>query len=110
MFFPNPQAFDKAYAGSGHSGWIRDVAWAPSSVGGHKIATCGEDKSVMIWQQKSAGGVWTCKVLPVSSHVVWRVSWSVDGSVLATTAADGATCMYKEGVDGEWKQTQTLAA
>mmetsp|Transcript_28012 Transcript_28012/g.69300 ORF Transcript_28012/g.69300 Transcript_28012/m.69300 type:complete len:300 (-) Transcript_28012:139-1038(-) len=100
-------SFDKAFAAAPHSGWVRGVAWAPSGGAQQIIASCGEDKMVHLWCSQ-AGGPWVVKKLPAFECVVWRVSWSVAGCVLATTAADGKTSLWKEQTDTTWKCIQTV--
>lgn len=102
------EAFDRAYKDASHSGWVRDVAWAPSiGLPGQCVASCAEDKLVHIWVQHPAGS-WTCKRLPPFEAVVWRLSWSVAGNVLAVSAGDGKVTLWKEGLDGEWRLLEAL--
>lgn len=35
---------------------------------------------------------------------VWRVSWSVTGSVLSVSDSSGGVTLWKEALDGEWQQ------
>ena len=35
---------------------------------------------------------------------VWRVSWSVTGSVLSVSDSGGGVTLWKEALDGEWQQ------
>mmetsp|Transcript_32210 Transcript_32210/g.79017 ORF Transcript_32210/g.79017 Transcript_32210/m.79017 type:complete len:315 (-) Transcript_32210:452-1396(-) len=98
---PDP-GFEAAYRNSPHSGWVRDVAWAPSiGMPVQTIASCAEDKMVYIWSQ-AAGKDWVCRKLPPFEAVVWRLSWSVAGNVLAVSAADGKVTLWKEGLGGQW--------
>jgi len=102
--------FDKIYKDTGaHSGWVRDVAWAPSvGLPVNTIATCGEDKMVHIYSQAGAGQGWVCKKLPALEAVAWRLSWSLAGSVLAISAADGKVTLWKEGLDCEWRLLDSI--
>mmetsp|Transcript_9765 Transcript_9765/g.15286 ORF Transcript_9765/g.15286 Transcript_9765/m.15286 type:complete len:323 (-) Transcript_9765:128-1096(-) len=91
-----------------HTGWIRDVAWAPSvGLPVQTIASCAEDKTVMIWSQ-AQGGKWVCKRLPPFEAVVWRLSWSLAGNVLAVSAGDGKVTLWKEGLDCEWRMLESI--
>ena len=85
---------------------MRDVAWAPSvGVGKAYLASAGQDKAVCVWTQQDARSAWTRAVLDPSGtdaapqgqqqgqqgegrfgDVVWRVSWSVAGNVLAVSS------------------------
>ena len=48
----------------GHQDWVRDVAWAPSiGLPGSVLATCGQDKQVLIWSKDREDSQWS-KVRP----------------------------------------------
>lgn len=73
----------------GHSDWVRDVAWAPSvGVGKGYLASAGQDKTVFLWTQDSPTAQWSRSALPAFGDVVWRVSWSVAGNVLAVSSGE----------------------
>ena len=94
----------------GHSDWVRDVAWAPNlGMPANTIASAGQDGKVLIWTQSEPGGTWTPKLLTDFKTVVWRVSWSVFGNVLAVSDASGAVSLWKEALDGDWTQIQRVA-
>lgn len=42
-----------------------------------------QDRTVIIWKQREAGGEWKPIVLKEFGSPVWRVSWSVTGNMLA---------------------------
>lgn len=91
----------------GHSDWIRDVAFAPNlGIGRTYLASCSQDKSVIIWTKDADKNDWKKKVLGGDQHVfgdvVWRVSWSLAGNLLAVSSGDNKITLWKEGVDGEW--------
>lgn len=100
---------------SGHSDWVRDVAWAPSvGVGKAYLASAGQDKTVLIWTQSDPRSAWNRTALEPATapqaaaatsgagagqqqqqaspeegkfaDAVWRVSWSVAGNVLAVSS------------------------
>lgn len=56
-----------------------------------------------IWSQENSLSPWTKKVLPKFPDVVWRVSWSVTGNILAVSGGDNKVTLWKESLDGEWK-------
>ncbi|EAL61382.1 hypothetical protein ACTFIW_000608 [Dictyostelium discoideum] len=86
-----------------HKDWVRDVAWAPNiGLPYSKIASCSQDRSVIVWTQDE-NGVWSGKPLPKFDDIVWRVSWSVIGNILAVSCGDNQVTLWKEGVDSEWK-------
>ncbi|CAO3589189.1 WD40-repeat-containing domain protein [Absidia repens] len=94
----------------GHSDWVRDVAWAPN-VGLPKsyLASCSQDKSVLIWTQDAPGSKWVKKNLNDKfPDVVWRVSWSLSGNVLAVSCGDNKVTLWKEDTKGDWNCIQEL--
>jgi len=93
----------------GHGDWVRDVSWAPSiGLPAQIIASCSQDCTVTIWTQEDPSSTWTSKPLHKFPDVVWRVSWSVTGNILAVASGDNRVSLWKEGVDGEWKQIQSI--
>ncbi|KAJ6555505.1 protein transporter SEC13 [Mycena sp. CBHHK59/15] len=94
----------------GHTDWVRDVAWAPSvGLARSYIATASQDRTVCVWVRDSPGGQWVRSVLDPSSaggegtatggkfpDVVWRVSWSLAGNLLAVSCGDGKVTLWKE--------------
>lgn len=90
----------------GHSDWVRDVAWAPS-IGGADgrsvIASCSQDRRVVIWSKDSeASTQWIQKELHSFEDVVWHVSWSVSGNMLAVSGGDNKVSLWKETLEGQW--------
>uniref|UniRef100_A0A8C4QA04 Protein SEC13 homolog n=2 Tax=Eptatretus burgeri TaxID=7764 RepID=A0A8C4QA04_EPTBU len=88
-----------------HSDWVRDVAWAPSiGLPSGTIASCSQDGRVFIWTcDDPAGGSWTPKLLHKFGDVVWHVSWSITGNILAVSGGDNKVSLWKESTDGQWK-------
>ncbi|PWN50591.1 protein transport protein SEC13 [Violaceomyces palustris] len=109
---------------SGHSDWVRDVAFAPNiGLPRSYLATASQDRTVLIWTQDTPTSAWTKVALnPASSSsstsssagsaptgpnkfpdTVWRVSWSVSGNVLAVSCGDGKISLWKENLKGTWE-------
>eukprot|EP00126_Sphaerothecum_destruens_P002450 Sdes_comp15888_c0_seq2m5001 len=96
----------------GHTDWVRDVAWAPNiGLPSSTIASCGQDGNVFVWScdpignqdpQNRAFSGWTKKLLSKYSDVVWRVSWSLTGNILAVSGGDGRVSLWKESLEGNW--------
>jgi len=87
-----------------HTDWVRDVAWAPNiGLPSSTIASCSQDGTVVIWTQESNATNWVKKVLPKFPDVVWRVSWSITGNILAVSGGDNKVTLWKESLDNEWK-------
>jgi protein transport protein SEC13 len=91
----------------GHQDWVRDVAWAPSILPKSYIATASQDKSVIIWSAESPEGPWSKKVLHMDT-VMWKVSWSLSGNVLAASGGDNKVTLWKETLKGEWEKVSSL--
>lgn len=90
----------------GHHDWVRDVAWAPSILSKSYIASASQDKSVIIWTS-DAGGPFQQKRLEMDA-VVWRVSWSLSGNVLAVSGGDNKVTLWKENLQGVWEKVTTV--
>ena len=107
-------ALESALEG-GHGGdWVRDVAWAPGGLGGlggaNLVASAGENGSVVLWRQTTAGGEWSPEALPPFPSPVWRVSWSGTGNLLAVSCGDNSVTLWKEGAPGggHWQQVSAV--
>lgn len=104
----------------GHTDWVRDVAWAPNiGLPRSYIATASQDRSVLIWSKDSPNAPWTKVALDPSTatsatgasagtpgrfpDVVWRVSWSLAGNILAVSCGDGKVTLWKENLKGVWE-------
>lgn len=94
---------------SGHSDWVRDVAWSPSVLSKSYIASASQDKTVIIWTQEG-DGPWVKKLLRSEKFpdVVWRVSWSLSGNVLAVSGGDNKVTLWKENLKGEWESAGVI--
>nr|CAG4651892.1 EOG090X07N7 [Triops cancriformis] len=86
-----------------HSDWVRDVAWAPSiGLPRFVIASCSQDRRVILWSNEGTGSTWTPKVLNTFDDVVWHVSWAVTGNILAVSGGDNKVSLWKETLEGSW--------
>ncbi|XP_013409343.1 protein SEC13 homolog, partial [Lingula anatina] len=87
----------------GHSDWVRDVAWAPS-IGLPKsvIASCSQDCRVIIWTNDGTSSAWSSKTLHKFNDVIWHVSWSITGNILAVSGGDNKVSLWKESLEGQW--------
>lgn len=88
-----------------HHDWVRDVAWAPTvGMARGVIASCSQDCQVFIWttDYESGGLGWTPKLLHKFNDVVWHLSWSVTGNILAVSGGDNKVSLWKESIDGQW--------
>lgn len=89
----------------GHSDWVRDVSWSPSSLVRSYIASASQDKTVIIWSQDKPGSKWTKKFLTEEKFpdVVWRANWSLSGNILAVSGGDNKVTLWRENLDGQWE-------
>ncbi|XP_047114689.1 protein SEC13 homolog [Schistocerca piceifrons] len=92
-----------------HSDWVRDVAWAPS-IGLPKsvIASCSQDRRVVIWYSDDYV-TWNPTVLHTFDDVVWNVSWSLIGNILAVSCGDNKVSLWKESPEGLWVSISEIA-
>jgi protein transport protein SEC13 len=93
-----------------HTDWVRDVAWAPPLLPNvNVVASCSEDRTVLIWKQENGAGTeWTPTLLHTFDAPVWRVSWSVTGQVLAVSSGDNDVSLWKAGLDGIWRKMTSV--
>ncbi|KAH6897807.1 protein transporter SEC13 [Coprinopsis sp. MPI-PUGE-AT-0042] len=107
----------------GHTDWVRDVAWAPNiGLPRSYIATASQDKTVVIWTKDAPNAPWVKTALDPSASVtsptpgapgkfpdvVWRVSWSLAGNLLAVSCGDGKVTLWKENLKGNWECVSDL--
>ncbi|KAL9641969.1 hypothetical protein ABK040_004026 [Willaertia magna] len=93
----------------GHGDWVRDVAWAPNiGLPFETIASCSQDKTAIVWTREQQSNQWSKQVLSFD-NVVWRVSWSLTGNILAISTADNEVTLWKEDVDGQFKKISSLS-
>lgn len=92
-----------------HEDWVRDVAFCPNmGFNGSTLATCGQDMRLYIWKRKGEGSDWTCTPIDGFNDIIWKVSWSVTGHVLAVTTFDKVS-LWRETPEEEWKMLHTEA-
>ncbi|CAD6226874.1 GSCOCG00005956001-RA-CDS [Cotesia congregata] len=85
-----------------HSDWVRDVAWAPA-VGPPRaaLASCSQDRRVVVWTSSDYAS-WKPNVLNVFDDVIWNVSWSLTGGILAVSGGDNKVSLWRENSEGQW--------
>lgn len=61
---------------------------------------------MLIWTRDTSEGAWTKKLLKPDAFpdVVWRVSWSMGGNVLAVSCGDNQITLWKENIEGVFCQ------
>ncbi|KAK9803752.1 hypothetical protein WJX73_001199 [Symbiochloris irregularis] len=91
----------------GHTDWVRDVAWGPNlGLPRSTIASAGQDGLALVWTE-DASGAWTATQLCSLGEPVWRVSWSITGTILAVSDAKDNVTLWKEISDGQWEQVDS---
>jgi len=95
-----------------HNDWVRDVAWAPT-FGFHKekLASCSQDGRVYVFTRDlRSSSNWECTQIGTQfNDVVWSVSWSLTGDILAVASADKVS-LWKVGLDGKYQCLTTPLA
>jgi WD40 repeat protein len=78
----------------------------------HSILTLdfSQDKTVLIWTQDTPTSKWVKKSLRQEKFpdVVWRVSWSLSGNILAVSSGDNKVTLWKENLSGDWECVSEL--
>lgn len=86
-----------------------------------------QDKTVIIWTKDTLTAPWVKTTLDPSSaatipspaaagtngkfpDVVWRVSWSLAGNILAVSCGDGKVTLWKENLRGIWECVSDMAS
>jgi len=105
------RAFVGASGESAHSDWVRDAAFAPSlGLPSNTVASASEDKTVVIWTEDPSSGAWRrAKTLRFDTKV-YKLSWSLMGSILAVAQGDNKVSLWKESIDGDWKNLSQAQA
>ncbi|XP_067928473.1 protein SEC13 homolog [Watersipora subatra] len=89
----------------GHSDWVRDVAWAPSTgLSRSQIASCSQDGRVLVWTNNGTRDTWSSKEIMKVNDVIWHASWSLTGNILAISGGDNKVSLWKETLDGNWQR------
>lgn len=111
-FNPSTATYENMCTLSGHGDWVRDVAWSPTPLSKSYIASASQDHTVRIWTlpanaEMSDPHAWKCETLDFEV-VVWRVSWSMAGNVLAVSGGDNRVSLWKEKLKGGWECVKTI--
>lgn len=99
----------------GHREMVRSVAWAPNiGLPRSIIASAGQDRKVIVWtrEMESTEGEssdWVSTELPQFKGPVWSVSWSPTGSILGVASGEDAVSLWKEELDGSWRNVSDVS-
>lgn len=93
----------------GHEDWVRDVAWAPNvGIPANIIASGSDDQTVRVWSQDEVDGDWKMHVIHTFRAPVYRISWSLTGTVLSVAAGDDEVTFWKQISEQEWVQLSSV--
>lgn len=101
IYSPEQKTYIPTKTLEGHTDWVRDVSWSPSILSKSYIASASQDKTVRIWTADPISQEWKHTTLNFEA-VLWRVSWSLSGNVLAVSGGDNKVSLWKENLKGEW--------
>ncbi|KAJ1941616.1 GTPase-activating protein S13, partial [Linderina pennispora] len=119
-FSEEKKAYEVIQTLEGHTEWVRDVAFAPNiGLPRTYLASCSQDRKVYIWTQDAPSSKAPGQAAPVEwqrqqlsstpfPDVVWRVSWSLSGNVLAVSCGDNKVTLWKENLKGEWERISEI--
>ncbi len=100
-----------------HTDLVHDVCWAPNlGRAYHLVATACKDGCVRIFKigyNKINATYVSQLVAKLPQHggaEVWRVSWNVSGTILASTGDDGVSRLWKADFNGNWHPILVAAA
>ncbi|KAJ2715973.1 GTPase-activating protein S13 [Coemansia spiralis] len=104
------KTYEVVHTLEGHSDWVRDVAFAPNiGLPRTYLASCSQDKNVYIWTldalaAQNGSPAWERTPLTEPfPDVVWRVSWSMSGNILAVSCGNNRITLWKESPKGTWE-------
>ena len=84
------------------------MAWSPSVLLKSYVASASQDRTVRIWTcDPGAPREWRSTVLEFDA-VLWRVSWSLSGNVLAVSQGDNKVSLWKENLGGGWECVRVI--
>ena len=92
----------------GHTKRVNTVVLREKEGESTLVVSGAADKTVRIWtSDASAPGQWTSTVLEFDS-VLWRVSWSLSGNILAVSGGDNKVTLWKENLKGQWEKVKDI--
>jgi WD40 repeat protein len=79
----------------GHTGIVYSAVWSPN---GGRIASCGHDKTVQVWDATTGGNVLFYRG---NTNLVYDVWWSSDGQYIASGGEDKVVNVWNAATTGD---------
>lgn len=93
----------------GHQDWVREVAWAPNvGIPANIIASASDDHTVRAWAQNEANGEWKSHIIHSFRSPVYRISWSLTGTILSAAAGDDEVTFWRQVGETSWEQVTSI--
>ncbi|CAL7935439.1 unnamed protein product [Xylocopa violacea] len=93
---------------SRHRGRVWNVCWHPKGI---YLASCGEDKTIVIWgkQNNAQDRKWVVKAILTESHTrtIREIAWSPCGNYIASASFDATTAIWDKK-SGQFECNTTL--
>lgn len=93
------------------SDW-KEVSWSPSVGLPFTYIAAGSEKGhVTVWSRDGpfrADQGWQTRTLPQHTDAITKLSWSLAGTLLLASCADGSARMWKETETGDWEVVSEL--
>ena len=88
---------------------IRDVQWASNcGLPYDYIASCADDRLVLVWRQEMPDKEWKHRTVVQTDMTPCRVSWSLNGTLLAISFEDHTVSVWREEANADWRMVSRV--